>query len=85
MNKHECHKISYTLNTFHIDVIFTFFPLTLVSFLSNPSLDDSGAVSPDQDDKSDGEKTEKHKKKKTKVNKATKAKHEEGKGHFIFS
>ncbi|XP_068591309.1 leukocyte receptor cluster member 9 isoform X2 [Cebidichthys violaceus] len=40
---------------------------------SNPSIDDSGAVSPDQGDKQDGEKTEKHKKK---VNKATKPKYE---------
>nr|XP_040022094.1 leukocyte receptor cluster member 9 isoform X2 [Gasterosteus aculeatus aculeatus] len=35
---------------------------------SDSSVDDSGAVSPDRDDKQDGEKTEKHKKK---VNKAT--------------
>ncbi|XP_075965494.1 leukocyte receptor cluster member 9 isoform X2 [Anarhichas minor] len=40
---------------------------------SDPSIDDSGAVSPDQDDKQDGEKTEEHKKK---VNKATKPKYE---------
>lgn len=39
----------------------------------NPTTDDSGAVSPDQDDKQDGEKTETHKKS---VNKATKPKHE---------
>lgn len=40
---------------------------------SNPSIDDSGAASPDQDDKQDGEKTEKHKKK---VKKAAKPKYE---------
>ncbi|XP_037640832.1 leukocyte receptor cluster member 9 isoform X1 [Sebastes umbrosus] len=40
---------------------------------SNPSVDDSVAVSPDQDDKQDGEKTEKYKKK---VNKAAKPKYE---------
>ncbi|XP_028985644.1 leukocyte receptor cluster member 9 isoform X2 [Betta splendens] len=41
---------------------------------SNPPLDDSGAVSPDQDDKSDEERTEKHKTKINKVNKASKGK-----------
>lgn len=56
-----------------------------VSFLSDPSLDDSGAVSPEQDDKLDTEKTEKHKKKKSKGNKATKPKYKDGKGHFILS
>ncbi|XP_034409300.1 leukocyte receptor cluster member 9 isoform X2 [Cyclopterus lumpus] len=39
----------------------------------NPTTDDSGAVSPDQDDKQDGEKTGTHKKR---VNKATKPKYE---------
>lgn len=58
-----------------------------VSFLSDPSLDDSWAVSPDQGDKLDAEKTErqKNKKKKSKGNKATQPKYNEGKGHFIFS
>lgn len=55
----------------------------MLSFLRDPSLDDSGAVSPDQDDKPDGH-TEKHTKKKSKGNKATKPKYKEGKGHFIF-
>ncbi|XP_051261410.1 leukocyte receptor cluster member 9 isoform X2 [Dicentrarchus labrax] len=40
---------------------------------SDPSVDDSGAVSPDEDDKVDREKMEKHKKK---INKATKPKDE---------
>ncbi|XP_042345095.1 leukocyte receptor cluster member 9 [Plectropomus leopardus] len=40
---------------------------------SNPSIDDSGAVTPDQDDKQDGEKAERHKKK---VKKAAKPKYE---------
>lgn len=44
-------------------------------------MDDSGAASPDQDDKQDGEKMEKHKKK---GNKATKPKFEP-KGNYIFS
>ncbi|KAM9722735.1 leukocyte receptor cluster member 9 isoform 1-T1 [Menidia menidia] len=44
---------------------------------SNPSLDDSGAIPPDTDDKQDGEKMEKHKKKKGSVNKAAKPKHDE--------
>lgn len=56
---------------------FTFF----VVFVSDPSVDDSGAVSPDQDDKQDREKMEKHKKK---LNKATRPKHNEAKGHSIF-
>ncbi|XP_044062845.1 leukocyte receptor cluster member 9 isoform X2 [Siniperca chuatsi] len=43
---------------------------------SDPSTDDSGAVSPDQDDKQDREKMEKHKKK---VNKATNPKYNEAK------
>ncbi|GAA6220578.1 leukocyte receptor cluster member 9 isoform X1 [Lates japonicus] len=43
---------------------------------SDPSLDDSGAVSPDQDDTQDGEKTEKHRKKKGKVKKPKKPEHE---------
>ncbi|XP_018538114.1 leukocyte receptor cluster member 9 isoform X1 [Lates calcarifer] len=43
---------------------------------SDPSLDDSGAVSPDQDDTQDGEKTEKHRKKKGKVKKPKKLEHE---------
>ncbi|XP_040899989.1 leukocyte receptor cluster member 9 isoform X2 [Toxotes jaculatrix] len=46
---------------------------------SDPSPDDSGAVSPDQDDTPDGEKVEKHKKKKGKVNKAKKPEYNEGK------
>uniref|UniRef100_UPI003AADF6BE leukocyte receptor cluster member 9 isoform X1 n=1 Tax=Centroberyx gerrardi TaxID=166262 RepID=UPI003AADF6BE len=46
---------------------------------SNPSLDDPGAVFPDQDDRKDEETVEKHKKKKGKVNKATKPKDTEGK------
>uniref|UniRef100_A0AAQ6IF34 C3H1-type domain-containing protein n=1 Tax=Anabas testudineus TaxID=64144 RepID=A0AAQ6IF34_ANATE len=45
---------------------------------SDPSLDDSEAVTPDQDDKLDTEKTEKHKKK-NKDNKATKPEYKEGK------
>lgn len=61
-----------------------FFPLLLPWFLSDPSLDDSGAVSPDQDDTQDGEKTEKHRKKKGKVKKPKKPEHE-GRGHCIFS
>lgn len=55
-----------------------YFPL---SSLSDPSVDDSGAVSPDQDDKPDREKMEKHKKK---VKKAAKPKYE-AKGHSMFS
>lgn len=55
----------------------------LVSLLSDPSLDDSEAVTPDQDDKLDTEKTEKHKKK-NKGNKATKPEYKEGKGHLNF-
>lgn len=47
-------------------------------FLSDPSMDDSGTVSPDQDDKR--EKMEKHKKK---INKAAKPRYE-AKGHSIF-
>lgn len=65
---------------FHV-FILTFVPLLLLSFLSDPSIDDSGAVSPDQDDKQGREKTEKHKKK---VNKATKPKYNEAKGQSIF-
>lgn len=59
--------------------ILTFFSF-FVSCLSNPSVDDSVAVSPDQDDKQDGEKTEKYKKK---VNKAAKPKYE-AKGHSTY-
>lgn len=54
----------------------------LLSFLSDPLIDDSDAVPPDQDDKQDGEKMEK--KKKGKVNKTTKPKDNEGKGHCTF-
>jgi len=57
----------------HAEILSTF----VISRLRNPTTDDSGAVSPDQDDKQDGEKTETHKKS---VNKATKPKHET-KGH----
>ncbi|XP_056236397.1 leukocyte receptor cluster member 9 isoform X1 [Seriola aureovittata] len=45
---------------------------------SDPSLDDSGALSPDPDDTPDGEKMEKHKKKTGKVKKAKKPEYQEG-------
>ncbi|XP_061572964.1 leukocyte receptor cluster member 9 [Cololabis saira] len=46
---------------------------------SDPSLDDSGAVSPDPDEKQDVEKMERHKKKKGGGNKGAKPKYDEGK------
>ncbi|XP_041844344.1 leukocyte receptor cluster member 9 isoform X2 [Melanotaenia boesemani] len=47
---------------------------------NDPSLDDSGDVSSDVDDKQDGKKMEKQKKKKSSPNKAAKLKHEDEKG-----
>lgn len=63
-----------------IIIFFMFFSLLLL-FVSDPSIHDSEAASPDKDDKEDPENMDKHKKK---VNKATKPKHE-AKGHFIFN
>lgn len=65
-------------------IYFLNFPVHFLSFLSDPSLDDSGAVSLNTDDKQDVEKMDKHKKKKGSVNKGPKPNYDEGGGNSSF-